>query len=131
MGALLVDWFKAMTAGPQPEPSGVFFILFVVMPLRPALNEAVTAPASRLNPRVRSIWRQAEQRSILMGKKPTPQRFPTLPISKGSKRKAAEMAGREIDQLGDQTATREERARRKRRLIKGPREFRDIRKNKS
>ena len=52
-------------------------------------------------------------------------------LSKGAKRKAAKMAGREIDRLGDQTATREERARRKRRLIKGPREFRDIRKNKS
>jgi hypothetical protein len=50
---------------------------------------------------------------------------------KGAKRKAAKMAGREIDRLGDQTATREERARRKRQLIKGPREFRDIRKNKS
>ena len=48
-----------------------------------------------------------------------------------AKRKAAKMAGREIDRLGDQTATREERARRKRRLVKGPREFRDIRKNKS
>jgi Arc/MetJ-type ribon-helix-helix transcriptional regulator len=41
--------------------------------------------------------------------------------------KAAEMAGREIDQLGDQSVTGEERASRKRRLIKGPREFRDIR----
>ena len=48
-----------------------------------------------------------------------------------AKRKAANMAGQEIDRLGDQTATREERARRKRRLIKGPREFRDIRKIKS
>jgi hypothetical protein len=37
------------------------------------------------------------------------------------------MAGRAIDQLGDQTATVEERAHRKRRLIKGPREFRDVR----
>lgn len=48
-------------------------------------------------------------------------------LSKGSKRKAAEMAGHEIDRLGDQAATGEERALRKRRLIKGPREFRDIR----
>jgi len=56
---------------------------------------------------------------------------PAGQLSKGAKRKAAKMAGREIDRLGDQTATREERARRKRRLIKGPREFRDIRKNKS
>jgi hypothetical protein len=41
---------------------------------------------------------------------------------------AAEMAGREIDQLGDQSATSEERASRKRRLIRGPKEFRDMRK---
>jgi hypothetical protein len=37
------------------------------------------------------------------------------------------MADREIDRLGDQAVTKEERARRKRRLIKGPREFRDLR----
>jgi hypothetical protein len=37
------------------------------------------------------------------------------------------MAGREVDRLGDPTATSEERAQRKRRLIKGPREFRDMR----
>ncbi len=46
---------------------------------------------------------------------------------KRSQRKAAEMAGREIDRLADQAATSEEQARRKRRLIKGPREFRDMR----
>jgi hypothetical protein len=49
------------------------------------------------------------------------------PVKGGSRRKAAEIAGRTIDQLGDQAATGEERARRKRRLIKGPREFRDVR----
>jgi hypothetical protein len=48
-------------------------------------------------------------------------------VRKRSQRKAAAMAGREIDRLGDQGATREERARRKRRLIKGPREFRGLR----
>jgi hypothetical protein len=48
-------------------------------------------------------------------------------ISAGSRRKAADMAGREVDQLGDQAVTDEERARRKRRLVKGPSEFRDIR----
>jgi hypothetical protein len=42
-------------------------------------------------------------------------------------RKAAAMAGREIDRLGDREATREQRAQRKRRLIKGPREFRGMR----
>jgi hypothetical protein len=54
-------------------------------------------------------------------------RLPVRQLGKSAKRKAAKMAGREIDRLGDQTATRKERARRKRQLIKGPREFRDIR----
>jgi hypothetical protein len=47
--------------------------------------------------------------------------------SKGGARLAANLAGREIDQLGDKTATGEERASRKRRLIAGPKEFRGIR----
>jgi hypothetical protein len=47
--------------------------------------------------------------------------------SKGSRRKATDMAGREIDRLGDQSATGEERASRKRRLLSGPKEFRDMR----
>ena len=41
--------------------------------------------------------------------------------------KARKMAGREIDRLLDPSATDEERQRRKRRLLKGPKEFRDIR----
>jgi hypothetical protein len=41
--------------------------------------------------------------------------------------KASEMAGQEIDRLGDPSATDEERQLRKRRLIKGPNEFRHIR----
>ena len=41
--------------------------------------------------------------------------------------KASEMAGEEIDRLGDPLATDEERQLRKRRLIEGPQEFRDIR----
>jgi hypothetical protein len=52
---------------------------------------------------------------------------PSAPAKVGSRRKAAELAGRAIDRLGDQTATVEERAHRKHRLIKGPREFRDVR----
>jgi len=48
-------------------------------------------------------------------------------LRKGGGRKAAEMAGREIDRLGDQAATGEQRASRKRRLIRGPKEFRDMR----
>jgi hypothetical protein len=51
-------------------------------------------------------------------------------LRKGGRRKAAEMASREIDRLGDQSVTNEERTRRKRRLIKGPPEFRDVRANR-
>ena len=42
--------------------------------------------------------------------------------------KASEMAAQEIDRISDPSATKEERQRRKRRLIKGPKEFRDIHK---
>jgi hypothetical protein len=41
--------------------------------------------------------------------------------------KARAMAGQEIDRLSDPSATKEERQRRKRRLLKGPKEFRDVR----
>jgi hypothetical protein len=42
--------------------------------------------------------------------------------------KASEMAAQEIDRISDPSATEEERQLRKRRLIKGPKEFREIRK---
>jgi hypothetical protein len=45
--------------------------------------------------------------------------------------KASEMAGEEIDRLGDPLAADEERQLRKQRLIKGPQEFRDIRSNRA
>ena len=45
--------------------------------------------------------------------------------------KASEMAGQEIDRVGDPLATDEERQLRKLRLIKGPQEFRDIRINRA
>jgi ribosomal protein L19E len=48
-----------------------------------------------------------------------------------AKHKAAELASNEIDRLGDRGGTGEERAQRKRRLIKGPREFRDLREDPS
>jgi hypothetical protein len=44
--------------------------------------------------------------------------------------KAAEMASEEIDRLGDPSASDEERQLRKRRLIKGPKEFLDLRRNR-
>jgi hypothetical protein len=47
--------------------------------------------------------------------------------SRAGRAKASELAGQAIDRLGDKSAPDEEQARRKRRLIKGPQEFRDVR----
>jgi hypothetical protein len=44
--------------------------------------------------------------------------------------KAADMAAQELDRLADSSATSDERQQRKRRLLKGPGEFRDIRGNR-
>jgi hypothetical protein len=41
--------------------------------------------------------------------------------------KASDMAGKQIDDMADKSATDEERQTRKRRLLKGPTEFRDMR----
>jgi hypothetical protein len=47
--------------------------------------------------------------------------------SKEAASKAHEMAGRELDRLGDASLSADEREKRKRRLTKGPGEFRDMR----
>jgi hypothetical protein len=49
------------------------------------------------------------------------------PPSKGTARKASQLAAREIEPLTDKSVPAVEQQRRKRRLIRGPREFRDIR----
>jgi hypothetical protein len=41
--------------------------------------------------------------------------------------KAFDLAGQQIDKLADPSATAEERQQRKRRLLKGPGEFRELR----
>jgi hypothetical protein len=48
-------------------------------------------------------------------------------VRTGRAEKARAMAGQEIDRLSDPSATEEERQRRKRRLLKGPKVFRDVR----
>jgi hypothetical protein len=45
------------------------------------------------------------------------------------KQKAADLAGEVIDQHADRSATSEQRESRKRRLLKGPKEFRDMRRD--
>jgi hypothetical protein len=47
--------------------------------------------------------------------------------SKDTAHKASEMAHRELEPLGDKSVHPDERGRRKRLLIRGPKEFRDIR----
>ena len=60
--------------------------------------------------------------------KPAGQKPVREPGSRAKQRAdAAGMAGKEIDRLGDTSAPAEEQARRKRRLIKGPPEFRELR----
>ena len=60
----------------------------------------------------------------LAGAKPV-RRF----ISKVAGAKAKQMAGREIDQMVDKSAPPDVQAKRKRRLLKGPSEFREMRKD--
>jgi hypothetical protein len=45
------------------------------------------------------------------------------------KQRAREMAGRAIDKMADASASLDDRASRKRRLIKGPEEFRNVRRD--
>jgi len=54
---------------------------------------------------------------------------PQKQTSKKSAASASSMAARQIDELQDQSATDEVRARRKRRLLSGPSEFRGMRKD--
>jgi hypothetical protein len=58
-------------------------------------------------------------------KKPTDDKART----RNRRAKAAEMAGEAIDEQADQSATAEERESRKRRLLKGPAEFRELRRD--
>lgn len=51
--------------------------------------------------------------------------------SKKTAVKAAHLAGEMVDFLADPSATEEQRAKRKRRLLKGPTEFRDMRRDLS
>lgn len=53
-----------------------------------------------------------------------------LPASKTLRERAATLADSQIDQMGDSTATTEERATRKRRLTEGPSAFRDMRRDR-
>jgi hypothetical protein len=51
--------------------------------------------------------------------------------SEGQKLRAREMAGKAIDKLTDTTAAPDDQAARKKRLLKGPEEFREVRVDRS
>jgi Arc/MetJ-type ribon-helix-helix transcriptional regulator len=68
--------------------------------------------------RSEAIRKLLEQAPALSQIKPTNER---------KARKAAAMAGRAVEAMGNQSVPAEEQARRKRTLIRGPKEFRDIR----
>ena len=57
------------------------------------------------------------------------QRPTEYKTGEGKPRKAAEMAGEIIDQQADLSASSEEQESRKRRLLKGPKEFRELRRD--
>ena len=54
---------------------------------------------------------------------------PASSRSSKARSKASELAGKEIDRMADQTATAEDRESRKRRLLTGPKEFREMRRD--
>ena len=97
-------------------------------------SEAVTVRMLTENLKVLDRWRR--QQADHPGRPEALRRLVELalasagPAPKRSKKaaaKAAELAGTMIDWLGDKSAPPEEQAKRKRRLIKGPSEFRGIR----
>ena len=65
--------------------------------------------------------RGAERRLLVVGLKTERTK---RPLSEKAAAKATELAGKTLDTLGDISATADEREQRKRRLLKGPKEFR-------
>jgi hypothetical protein len=93
----------------------------------PEMREAIEAWAARQpdNPSLS----EAIRRLVELGLTVEPREKPARKTGSRSGRasEASELAGQAIDRLVDKSAPFEERERRKRRLIKGPPEFRDVR----
>ena len=88
----------------------------------------------------RSVWGQIDRWRLEQGAKTRSEAIqrllgqalgtdPGRHTSRKLAAKASDLAGRVIDRLADRSATGEEQAKRKRRLVKGPREFRTARRN--
>jgi hypothetical protein len=104
-----------------PAPTGIGTLIGVR--LQPdqlgALDVWIARQEDKERSRPEAIRRMIEM--ALSGSDPTKHTSPTAAA------KASDMAGRRIDKIGDPSATAEERQDRKRRLIKGPSEFREMR----
>jgi hypothetical protein len=79
-------------------------------------------PEGTHNPRQRSIQRWENEGGAIKGK---PTKHPRVSSRVEKQDEAANLAGEAIDRLGDRSATSDERETRKRRLLKGPKEFRN------
>jgi hypothetical protein len=66
----------------------------------------------------------------LTGKTKSPPTKEDRPKGEDQKQRAREMAGKTIDKLTDSTATSDDQASRKRRLVKGPEEFQNARRDR-
>jgi hypothetical protein len=102
------------------RPPGTRFAGNTPVRLEPNVQDAVDEWAER-----HSINRsEALRRLVALGLAASP---PPKPRSPKARSKALALAGEQIDKLIDPSAPAEERRERKRRLLKGPKEFRDMR----
>jgi hypothetical protein len=83
-------------------------------------------PKGTHNPSQRSIQRWDNEGGAIRGVR---TKRPRDPAQLKTQSKAADLAGKIIDRHADRSATSEERESRKRRLLKGPKEFRDVRRD--
>jgi hypothetical protein len=122
---LAVDAWIADQGEPRPSrPEAIRQLLELGLkyaPPQPKRSPEPVVPAAPTEPA--SLWPMPEdfERALSGDQQPIPQR------SQKFASKATDMASQQIDKLGDASATVEERQSRKRRLLKGPKEFRDIR----
>jgi hypothetical protein len=95
-------------------------ILQIEPPLKAAAEKAAAVGHRSLNGLIEMLLADYCEQQATAAASSSPSRSDAAP-------KAAEMAASTIDDIRDKTAPAEEQQRRKRRLIRGPKEFREIR----
>jgi hypothetical protein len=114
------DWRSAQDDAPS-RPEAIRQL--VELGLKHAAPQQQRSPEPVVTAAPTSLWPMPTDvdQAISTARQPVAQHSPKAAA------KASDMAGQQIDKLGDASATNEERQSRKRRLLKGPKEFRDIR----